>query len=180
MVETASLTARIVELVVPYRDTAAQDLCWSLELPVQPALAARSVGIGGLMLELRLLGASHQMIVWDADGGEPLCVETVACLSGMSEPLPDRSSRALPRGRYTWTAERLTCDEAGFGAAVEQIRRDVAANPDALAGCYPGSRDAITAVLPEPAFRGVRWTTWHTYPQQFSLVRTTSAVTARI
>lgn len=177
MLENSSLVhAGIVELAVPYRDTAAQSLCWSLGLPVKPALAMRSVGIGSLILELRLLGASHQMIVWDADGGTPLCVETVACLSEMTEPMPSRCERSIPSGRYAWTAERLSRDEEGFTAAVEQIRRDVAANPEALAGCYPGSRDAITAILPEPMSGGVRWTTWHTYPQQLSLVRTTAAV----
>ena len=53
-----------LELAVPYRDTRAQDLRWSLSLPVQPALATRTVRLGGLVLELRLLGASHQVLAW--------------------------------------------------------------------------------------------------------------------
>ena len=85
----------MLELVVPYRDTRAQDLCWSLNLPVQPALAVRSVRLGGLILELRLLGASHQVLVWAQDGTEPLCVETVACLPGLAEQLPERDTRTL-------------------------------------------------------------------------------------
>ena len=54
----------VVELVAPYRDTRAEDLCWSLTLPVQPALAVRTVRLGPFVLELRLLGASHQVLVW--------------------------------------------------------------------------------------------------------------------
>ena len=165
----------MLELVVPYRDTRAQDLCWSLALPVQPALAVRGVRLGGgLVLELRLLGASHQVLAWAEEETELLCVETVACLPGVAEPLPGRHARALSGGGYEWCAETFALAGSEFDRAVERVRRSVQDNPHSLAGYYPGAPGAITAVLPEAAGPGVRWTTWHSYPQDGRLVRTRS------
>jgi Protein of unknown function DUF2617 len=164
----------LLELVVPYRDTRAQDLCWSLALPVQPALAVRAARLGGLVLELRLLGASHQVLAWEQEGTALLCVETVACLPGVAEPLPRRLLRALPGGGYEWSAQTFALSGAEFDRSVERVRRSVEANPHALGGYYPGAPGALTAVLPEAAAAGVRWTTWHSYPQDGRLVRTRS------
>ena len=162
----------MLELDVPYRDTRAADLCWSLDLPVQPALALSGVRLGGLILELRLLGASHPVLAWAAEGPEPLGVETVACLPELAGPLPRRDTRALAGAAYAWESEAMTMPGPAFDRAVDRIRRAVAANPDSLAGCYPGAPGALTAVLPEAAPSGVRWTTWHSYPQDGRLVRT--------
>ena len=162
----------MLELDVPYRDTRAADLCWSLALPVQPALAVRSVRRGGLILELRLLGASHQVLAWAEEGTELLCVETVACLPHLAEPLPARDARRLSGGVYVWEAQTLVLSGPAFDRAVGRIRRAVEAGADSLAGSYPGAPGAITAVLPEVAPSGVRWTTWHSYPQDGRLVRT--------
>jgi hypothetical protein len=169
---------QLLELVVPYRDTRAEDLCWSLALPVQPALAVRSVRLGGFVLELRLLGASHQVLAWAEQETELLCLETVACLPGLADPRPERDLRPLPgSGRqwgYEWEAETLVLAGPAFDRAVQRVRRSVAANPHSLAGFYPGAPGALTAVLPEPVRTGVRWTTWHSYPQEGRLVRTRS------
>jgi hypothetical protein len=161
-----------LDLAVPYRDTRARDLRWSLSLPVQPALAARTVRLGGLILELRLLGASHQVLVWAEPGGELLCVETVACLPGTADPLPPPGTRLLPSGGYQWESTVAQLAPPEFDAAVAAVRAETAANALALAGSYPGAPGALTAVLPETAAPGVRWTTWHSYPQEGSLVRT--------
>lgn len=173
MPETSSPTrSEWLELVVPYRDTRAQELCWSLSLPVQPALAVRTVRMGGLVLELRLLGASHQVLAWAEGGTEPLCVETVACLPEIAGPLPGRAARLLRSGSYLLESETRTLPPDGFAAAVAGIRAALAESPAALGGAYPGAPGALTAVLPEPVRAGVRWTTWHTYPQDGRLVRT--------
>jgi hypothetical protein len=161
-----------LELAVPYRDTRAQDLRWSLNLPVQPALATRTVHLGGLVLELRLLGASHQVLAWAESGTELLCVETVACMPGLAEPLPPCSTRLLPSGGYAWDSSVIELRPEEFDAAVAGVRDAVDANPLSLAGSYPGAPGALTAVLPEAAAPGVRWTTWHSYPQDGRLVRT--------
>jgi hypothetical protein len=161
-----------MQLAVPYRDTRAQDLCWSLSLPVQPALAARTVRLGGLVLELRLLGASHQVLAWAEAGTELLCVETVACLPGAAEPLPPRHAQPLSGGGYVFDSDVSVLAPPEFAAAVERIETAVAASGRGLGGCYPGAPGALTAVLPEPGRSGVRWTTWHSYPQDGRLVRT--------
>jgi hypothetical protein len=139
---------------------------------VQPSLATRTVRLGGLVLELRLLGASHQVLAWAEGGTELLCAETVACLPDAAGPLPARAARVLPAGGYVLESAVRTLPAPAFDAAVDGIRAAVAASPHALGGCYPGAPGALTAVLPEPARTGVRWTTWHSYPQDGRLVRT--------
>lgn len=163
-----------VELAVPYRDTRAADLCWSLSLHVQPALAVRTVRLRGLVLELRLLGASHQVLAWAEEGTDLLCVETVACLPGIAEPLPERRLLVLRGGGYELITETISLPAPEFTDAVDRIRRTVERNPLSLAGSYPGAPGALTAILPRPAPAGVRWTTWHSYPQDGRLVRTRS------
>ncbi len=165
----------VVELIAPYRDTRAEDLCWSLTLPVQPALAVRTVRLAGLVLELRLLGASHQVLVWTEQDGELRCVETVACLPAQAGPMPEGAAAPMPEGYYEFASRISVLDPAAFGLAAERIRRDCAANGASLAGSYPGSPDALTAILPEADGAGVRWTTWHSYPQNGRLVRTIGA-----
>src|SRR4051812_2470817 len=80
----------LTTLETTYTDTRAGDLAWCLGKSPLPALAVLGVRIGdsgGLRadVELRLLGASHQVLV-DAGRGE--CSETVACLPGSQAPLP--------------------------------------------------------------------------------------------
>jgi hypothetical protein len=165
----------VVELVAPYRDTRAEDLCWGLTLPVQPALAVRTVRLSRFVLELRLLGASHQVLVWSEPDGALRCVETVACLPGLAGPMPGHAAAPLAEGRYAFASRIAVLGVAEFAAAAGRVRRDCARNRASLAGAYPGSPDALTAILPEPDGAGVRWTTWHSYPQNGRLVRTTGA-----
>ncbi|MBR7834970.1 DUF2617 family protein [Actinospica durhamensis] len=165
----------VVELVAPYRDTRAEDLCWSLTLPVQPALAVRTVRLAGFVLELRLLGASHQVLLWTEQNGELRCVETVACLPGLAAPMPEGAASPLAEGYYEFASRIVVLEPARFALAAERIRRDCVRNGASLVGAYPGAPDALTAILPEPDGAGVRWTTWHSYPQNGRLVRTNGA-----
>ena len=130
-----------------------------------PNLVVEASTEQGVAARLRLLGASHQVLAWAEEETALLCVETVACLPGLAEPLPPRHLLALPGGGYEWSAETFALSGAEFDRAVERVRRSVEANPHALGGYYPGAPGALTAVLPEPAEAGVRWTTWHSYPQ---------------
>jgi hypothetical protein len=141
----------LVRLDTPYTDTTAGDLSFALGLPELPALhVLRLPG-----LELRLLGASHQ-VVWTRVDGERL-VETVACLPGRDPHLPPSVDGAAYR--FESTVERL-------GTAPSW--RELAADPRALVGVFPGDPDAVTALRAED--RG--WRTWHAYPQSGELVTT--------
>ncbi|MFC0527545.1 DUF2617 family protein [Phytohabitans kaempferiae] len=141
----------LVRLDTPYADTTAGDLSFALGLPELPALhVLRLPG-----LELRLLGASHQ-VVWTAADGTRL-VETVACLPGHDAHLPS------------------TVDDQGyaFTSTVEALEaaplwRELADDPRALVGVFPGDPDAVTALR---AVDG-GWRTWHAYPQTGELVTT--------
>ena len=68
-------------LPVAYADTRADDLSYALDLPPQPALRTLRLEIAGLVLDLRILGYSHQVVV-AGGSGEPLLTETVARLCG--------------------------------------------------------------------------------------------------
>ncbi|WP_051451378.1 DUF2617 family protein [Actinospica robiniae] len=165
----------VVELVAPYRDTRAEELCWSLTLPVQPALAVRTVRLGPFVLELRLLGASHQVLLWSEPHGTLRCVETVACVPELAGPMPEHAAMPMAEGCYRFASRVSVLDRARFAAAAGRVRRDCARNAASLVGAYPGSPDALTAILPELEGAGVRWTTWHSYPQNGRLVRTSGA-----
>jgi hypothetical protein len=68
-----------------------------------------------------------------------------------------------------------------FGARVEKLVARLAAHPDAIVGRFPGSPHAVTALLagPGPGGAGVRWRTWHAYPQDGRLVSTATTVRPR-
>lgn len=140
-----------MRLDTPYADTTAGDLSFALGLPELPAL--HTLRLPGL--ELRLLGASHQ-VVWTTVDGERL-VETVACLPGRDPHLPP----AMDGPGYAFTSRVEPLAHA-------PLWRDLAADPRALVGLFPGDPDAVTALRAEE--RG--WRTWHAYPQTGELVTT--------
>ncbi|BCB90254.1 DUF2617 family protein [Phytohabitans suffuscus] len=141
----------LVRLDTPYADTTAGDLSFALGLPELPALhVLRLPG-----LELRLLGASHQ-VIWTTVDGER-CVETVACLPGRDPRLPP----AVDSPGYA------------FSSTVEPLPgvppwRELAADPRALVGVFPGDPNAVTALRAQES----GWCTWHAYPQTGELVTT--------
>ncbi|HEY0699412.1 MAG TPA: DUF2617 family protein [Micromonospora sp.] len=194
----------LVTLDTGYADTTAADLSFTTTAPEQPALLVLDLGDlaaggaaaggatvsvatasvardapSGLHLRLRLLGASHQVVL-DTPAGR--LIETVACLPGQRPELPatvdDRATG------YRFTARVLRLSPAELSARTAGLRAELAADPYALVGVFPGSRDAITGLraarsaLPggEPT---VRWQTWHAYPQTGELVETETAVMVR-
>ncbi|TYB37943.1 DUF2617 family protein [Micromonospora sp. AP08] len=160
----------LVALDAPYVDTRAADLSLALGGPERPALHVRELTLpGGLRLRLRLLGASHQVICGDL-------TETVACLPGRPPHLPDALHDETAGYRFTATVLRPAGD--GLRTRVAALRAELADDPYALVGVFPGDEDAVTAlaVRPAPPDGSVAWRTWHAYPQTNELVLTDTVV----
>jgi hypothetical protein len=123
-----------------------------------------------MTLELRVLGASHQVVIDDWS-------ETVACLPNRPGALPARESRTLGDQvvRFEASCER----PADFASTVSRIVADCAADPHSLVAEFPGSPLAVTALSAAETADGVRWQTWHAYPQAGELVWTSSVVSPR-
>jgi len=161
------------QLATAFADTRAADLSLAYGLAPLPALGAHTVSLAGVELQLRVLGASHQVVLGDWS-------ETVACLPERPGELPElvESVAGDFQVRFEARCERLAADE--LAAAVEKIVADCAADEHALVGEFPGSPAAITALVarPEPG-GGARWLTWHAYPQAGELVHTVSVLRPR-
>lgn len=156
----------LATLDVPYVDTRAADLVWTLDHPVVPALALNVAG----PLQLRVLGASHQVAL---DG----LIETVACLPGEPARLPG----VVRRRAHGWTYDfRATVEElapAVLRARVRELHR-LAAAPDAVVAAFPSDPDAVTALRADRLdARAVGWSTWHAYPGAGQLVTTRTELT---
>jgi hypothetical protein len=160
----------LVDLDAPYVDTRAADLSLSLGGPERPALYVRELNLpGGRRLRLRLLGASHQVVLGDF-------TETVACLPGRPPHLPGTLHDESAGYRFTATVLRPAGD--GLRTRVAALRADLADDPYALVGVFPGDVDAVTAlaVRHDPPDGSVAWRTWHAYPQTNELVLTETVV----
>lgn len=175
----------LVTLETPYADTTAADLSFALGLPEQPALHVLDLtgaGVGDVALRLRLLGASHQVVL---GVGDREVVETVACLPGRPADLPPLVREQAIGYRFTARVRRLDAD--AMSERVGRLRRELSDDPYALVGVFPGSPDAVTALQawpgrpagttgPGAAGRVVGWRTWHAYPQTGELVETETEV----
>ncbi|MBP0456021.1 DUF2617 family protein [Streptomyces montanisoli] len=166
----------LTTLNTSYTDTRAADLAWALGRGPLPALATHGVDLSGARLELRLLGASHQVLL-EQDGGA--CSETVACIPGSSTPLPLGVSERVGEWEYEFAArvEELTARQ--FAARAQELLALVSDHPNGLAGTFPGSPHAFTALLAQRDEGSVRWRTWHAYPQEGQLVVTRTRVGVR-
>jgi len=157
----------LVAIDIPYADTTAADLGFALGLAPQPALYTLDVSLGGITLQLRLLGASHQVIAGDLS-------ETVACLPGVRRALPSAMEGG---GGYRFEAATERLSDKDFEARVADLRALVGAADTGLLGVFPGGPLAVTAMLAEPATGGgIGWRTWHAYPQTGELVRTATVL----
>ncbi|TDC74288.1 DUF2617 family protein [Streptomyces hainanensis] len=154
-------------LDTPYLDTSADQLSFSLDDPAQPALAIALVELDGVGVELRLLGASHQVFAGPVR-------ETLACLPGRPGGGPPPSvNRRLDGWSYRFTSRVEHCAPAELSRRVATLRARLADRDGALCGVFPGSPDAVTALWARgPAAGGVEWRTWHAYPQTDQLVIT--------
>jgi Protein of unknown function DUF2617 len=164
----------LVRLELPYADVAAGDLSLRLDAPGRAGLESLSLAVGGFVVELRLLGSSHQAVV---DGGR-LC-ETVACAPGPAPGLPSRSRRRAADVAYDFVARVVRLDATAYAQRAHALVAAAAADPRGLVGVFPGHDGAFTSlqVLEHP--RGAAWVTWHGYPQTGELVRTRSTIARR-
>ncbi|MBM9620344.1 DUF2617 family protein [Streptomyces zhihengii] len=156
-----------------YTDTRADDLAWALGREPLPALAVLDLELSGASLQLRLLGASHQVLL---DQGEASCSETVACIPGSSTPLPLGVAKRLGDWEYEFAARVETLSRQSFAGRAQELLALVADHPHGLAGTFPGDPHAFTAMLAQRGERQVQWRTWHAYPQEGRLVVTRTRV----
>lgn len=163
----------ITGLDVAFVDTHADQLTWQLGLPPQDALAVARVHLGGVEVELRLLGASHQVLVGPDDG--PWWSETVACLPG-GEPLPDATGSTRD-GVYRLRSVVVVHRPADLARLADRLVDRLGARLDALVGEFAGQRHAVTAMVAERRVEdAIGWHTWHAYPGTGELVTTATTL----
>ncbi|TQF07497.1 DUF2617 family protein [Kitasatospora acidiphila] len=127
-------------------------------------------------MQLRLLGASHQVVI-TAGPGE--CLETVACLPGRRTPLPARVAEQVAGWEYEFAARIEALPPHVFAARAQEILALVDEHPRGLAGIFPGDPSAFTALVAQGSAERVLWRTWHAYPQEGRLVCTRSSLVVR-
>ncbi|UYQ63447.1 DUF2617 family protein [Streptomyces peucetius] len=161
----------------PYTDTRADDLAWALGRERLPALAVLDLELTGAHVQLRLLGASHQVLL---EEDRVTCSETVACIPGSSTPLPLGVAKRLGDWEYEFAARVETLSQRSFAGRAQELLALVADHPHGLAGTFPGSPHAFTAMVAQSEEGQVRWRTWHAYPQEGRLVVTRTRVGAML
>lgn len=162
------------DLHVPFLDAAADQLVWQLGAPPQPALATARIdlGDGAGWLDVRLLGASHQVLVRRGSGPDGVrCSELVACVPGAAGALPAAAVHRVDELEYRFasTVRGAAPDDLADLAAELRGR---AGEATVLMGSFPGSPHAVTAV--EALVSG--WCTWHLYPQTGEVVETATVL----
>lgn len=165
----------LTTLQTSYTDTRAGELAWCLGSPPLPALAVLDLDFGPAALQLRLLGASHQVVLADEQG---TCSETVACLPGRRAPLPARVAERLQGWEYEFAARTELLPEHAFAARAQELIALMEGHPSGLAGIFPGDPSAFTALVAGGDGARLQWRTWHAYPQEGRLVCTRSALVA--
>ncbi|MFV2120458.1 DUF2617 family protein [Streptomyces sp. Act-28] len=163
----------LTTLQTAYTDTRAADLAWTLGKEALPALAVLDLELTGTRLQMRLLGASHQVLL---EAGDATCSETVACIPGSSTPLPLGVARRVGGWEYEFAAHVERLSHGSFAGRAQELLALVADHPQGLAGTFPGSPHAFTAMLAQRREDRVLWRTWHAYPQEGQLVVTRTSV----
>jgi hypothetical protein len=166
----------LTNLNTSYTDTRAADLAWALGREPLPALATLDVRMDRANVQLRLLGASHQVLL-EHDRGA--CSETVACIAGRSTPLPLGVAKRVGDWEYEFAARVELLAPGAFAGRAQELLALVSDHPHGLAGVFPGSPHAFTAMLVHRHQGQITWRTWHAYPQDGQLVATRTRVGAR-
>lgn len=163
----------LTKIHTSYTDTRPDDLAWALGREPLPPLAWLKLELRGARVELRVLGASHQVLL---DCGDVACSETVACIPDSTTPLPLGVSRRLGSFDYEFAARVESLSPGSFAGRAQELLALVAEHPHGLAGTFPGDPYAFTALLALRRGSQVHWRTWHAYPQEGRLVATRTRV----
>ncbi|MEU1051391.1 DUF2617 family protein [Streptomyces sp. NPDC005876] len=166
----------LTTLNTAYSDTRAADLAWALGREPLPALATLDLELAGARVQLRLLGASHQVLL-EEEGGD--CSETVACIAGSRTPLPLGIAKRVGDWEYEFAARVERLAPGAFAGRAQELLALVSDHPHGLVGVFPGSPHAFTALLAQRRGGQVHWRTWHAYPQDGQLVATRTRVGVR-
>lgn len=158
-----------IALSAPYADVRAADLVLTLDAPAVAPLEALDARLGAFVLELGVLGHSHQVRV-RAPGLE--LTETVACRPGADGDLPPAHQQRRGARRYGFTAAVQPLSAASARTLAARVESDA----HGIVGVFAGDASAFTALRACAVPGGVRWETWHAYPQTAELVRTTGTV----
>ncbi|MDG9720537.1 DUF2617 family protein [Streptomyces sp. DH24] len=167
----------LTTLNTSYTDTRAADLAWTLGREPLPALATLDLELDAATVQLRLLGASHQVLLEEERG---TCSETVACIPGSSTPLPLGVAKRVGDWEYEFAARVEVLSPGAFAGRAQELLALVSDHPQGLAGVFPGSPHAFTAMLANRRQGQVTWRTWHAYPQDGQLVSTRTRVGVRV
>ncbi len=136
--------------------------------PIEP-LAARRVALNSATVELRVLGASHQVLV----GGFS---ETVACGLPGGATMPTKSSD----GPYAFASRTERFAAPDYATRVRGLIDTLTGDPAAIVAGFPGSELAVTGLRAEQIDDAISWTTWHAYPQTGELVTTESRLRTQL
>lgn len=174
------MTSEVLELPVAFRDACAADLRLHLGLPPQAALATRRLHGDGWTAELRILGASHQVLI--RQGGRDVCSETVACHLVDEGHRLDADPHQVPKGwDYEFRATTILLAPGEFRRRVQDMLSEHAGDARALCARFPGDELGATALRLDPVSDGawLSWRTWHTYPRTGEVVATSSRTALR-
>lgn len=164
----------VVAIETPYVDTAASQLTWVLGREPLGAVACSRPRVREARAELRVLGASHQVLV---RGSGATYSETVACLPGQAAELPPRACGEVEGWHYVFDSAVEAWDEQPFTDRVRELIATLGDQPGALVASFPGSPLAVTALaMTEDGPPHLGWRTWHAYPQTYEIVTTTTQV----
>ncbi|WP_106399419.1 DUF2617 family protein [Actinocorallia populi] len=155
----------MLELVRPAADVRADGLAFTLDVPPQEALAARSWTVAGVGVQARLLDAGHQVVAGEL-------VETVAQLPGRDGPLPYKLHREVGGWSYGFSADVYKRDYVDFDRAVKFLRGYLDGRDDTVAGVFARDRDELSGVLVRQIRRGLEWRAWQTFPRTRQIVST--------
>ena len=162
----------LARLAVPFVDASASALSWWLGDDAPRALDVLVLTGAAGRLELRLLGASHQVV---AVTGAARCPEVVAC-GATPAGLPGRHDGDVAGARYRFRSTTTAYGPAGLARVARDLRRRAEGAADALVGVFPGSPHALTVLAGRELDRGWAWSSWHVYPGAGEVVRTRSSL----